>query len=239
MIKRFLLLLLTALPLWAAAQRQIINDENAVPRDIGSFHAVKISSPITLFLSQGEREVLVVSASEEKFRDLIRTEVRDGELHIWFDNKNNLIRNNQHLKLRVYLSFKELDKLQVSGASTVVVSGTLAVNQLSLDMSGASDFKGNVELGSLNVKVSGASDAVVSGKAGTVTIDANGASDFKGYELQSDQCSVTASGASDVKITVNKELNARASGASSVYYKGEGVVKEMKSSGASTVGKRS
>jgi hypothetical protein len=34
---------------------------------------------------------------------------------------------------------------------------------------------------------------------------------------------------------VNKELNARASGASSISYKGEGLIKDLSSSGAASV----
>ena len=47
----------------------------------------------------------------------------------------------------------------------------------------------------------------------------------------------SASGASDIKITVNKELSAHASGASDVRYKGNGVIRDLKSSGSSSVSK--
>jgi hypothetical protein len=69
-------------------------------------------------------------------------------------------------------------------------------------------------------------------------VDANGASDFKGFDLQADNCDVEASGASDIKVTVNKELNARASGASGVHYKGDGVIRDLRTSGASNVSRR-
>jgi hypothetical protein len=38
---------------------------------------------------------------------------------------------------------------------------------------------------------------------------------------------------------VNEELNAHASGASSIYYKGSGVIREIKTGGASSVAKKS
>jgi hypothetical protein len=79
----------------------------------------------------------------------------------------------------------------------------------------------------------------VSGTAMQLTIDASGASDFRGFELSTDYCDAKASGASDINITVNKELSAHASGASDVQYKGGGVIKEIKSSGASSVSKKS
>jgi len=38
---------------------------------------------------------------------------------------------------------------------------------------------------------------------------------------------------------VNKELSARASGASDIHYKGDGLIREIKTSGASNISKRS
>jgi hypothetical protein len=66
-----------------------------------------------------------------------------------------------------------------------------------------------------------------------------GASDFKGYELATDYSDVSATGASSIKITVNKELSVRATGASDVHYKGTGLIREVKSTGASSVSRKS
>jgi hypothetical protein len=68
-----------------------------------------------------------------------------------------------------------------------------------------------------------------------LSIEASGASDFKGYDLKTDYCDVNISGASGVQIWVNKELSAKASGASDVRYRGEGLIRDIKTSGASSV----
>jgi hypothetical protein len=77
----------------------------------------------------------------------------------------------------------------------------------------------------------------VTGSASELGVKASGASDFKGFDFVTDICDAHASGASDIKITVNKELSAHASGASDVRYKGDGVVRDLKTSGASSVSK--
>jgi hypothetical protein len=105
-------------------------------------------------------------------------------------------------------------------------------------MSGASDLKGAFDLKTLDLHLSGASDATITGKVTNLKVDANGASDLKGYDLETENCNAEASGASDIKITVTKELSARASGASGVYFKGSGVIRDIKTSGASNVSKR-
>ena len=235
-MKKLSVLLLLLLPVAMMAQKQVIKDENAQPRTVGSFHAIRVNNAIDLFLSQSDEEALAVSAIKPEFRDRIKTVVEDGVLKISYDDDGKWWKGNK--KLRVYVSFKTLDRLMASGASDVVVDGTLKTNELTLSMGGASDFKGAIEANSLDVTLSGASDAVVTGKVTVLKVDANGASDFKGYDLQADNCNVEASGASDIKVTVNKELNARATGASGVHYKGEGVIRDLKTSGASNVSRR-
>jgi Putative auto-transporter adhesin, head GIN domain len=106
-------------------------------------------------------------------------------------------------------------------------------------MSGASDFKGTVNITDLKMELSGASDVKIGGTAASVKIESSGASDVKGFDLVTDFCTAKASGASDINITVNKELTAHASGASDISYKGDAVIKDTHSSGASSVSKKS
>ncbi len=219
------------------AQKTIVNDANAVVRSLNeSFHAIKISGGIDLYLSQYETESIAVSASEDKFKNDIKTVVENGVLKIYFEgNKWN---GGKNKKLKVYVSFKNLDRLQASGACDVQVAGNITAPDLSVSMSGSSDFKGAVSVNKLSLDLSGASDAKISGTAATINIESSGASDVKGYELITENCTVRASGASDVNITVNKEMTVNASGASDIFYKGNCVIKEIHSSGASTVAKK-
>lgn len=221
----------------ASAQKTIVNDPNAELRKVDAFTAVKVSNAIDLFLTQGDEDGVVVSASETKFRDKIKTTVENGVLKIWYDDQKwNW--NESKKKLRAYVSFRTLNSINASGASDVTVTGVLKGEELKMHLSGASDFKGAVQLKKLIIDQSGASDVSISGTVVDLEIDASGASDLKDYDLVADNCTVDVSGASDVRITVNKELKAKASGASSVHYKGAGVIRDIKTSGASSISKR-
>jgi Putative auto-transporter adhesin, head GIN domain len=237
-MKKFLLFLVAAVCVMSVQAQKTINDPNAEIRNIsGSFHAIKVSHAIDLYLSQSSSEAVVVSAAETKYRDRIKTSVENGVLKIWFDN-DGWSWNTGNKKLKAYVSFKTLERLTASGACDVIVEGVIRSNALNIDLSGASDFKGEVDANILVVDQSGASDASVTGRAGELKVEVSGASDFKGFDLTTENCQVRASGASDVKITVNKDLNARASGASKIQYRGSGVITDMRTSGASSVNKR-
>ena len=236
-MKKILLSFLATAALSSADFAQkTINDPNAEKRNVSGYHAIEVSGGIDLYLSQGDESV-AVSASENKFRDRIKTEVKNGVLKIWYESNSNINIEWGNRKLKAYVSFKNLDNLNASGGSDVFVDGILKVNTLSMDLSGGSDFDGKVDVNGLKVDASGGSDVKISGTVKKLDIDASGGSDFKGYELAADVCNLQASGGSDVYITINKELRAEASGGSDVYYKGNGSVREMKSSGSSSIKK--
>lgn len=216
---------------------QQVNDPNAELRQAKNYHGISLSSAFDVYLTQSNDEAVAVSASETKYRDRIKVEVKDGILYIGYENAGKMGWGSGNKKLKAYISFKQIDKLTVSGACDVYITGTLSAENLTLNQSGASDLKGKLDVKKLQVNLSGASDITVSGTAVQLSIEASGASDFKGYELATDICDARASGASDIKITVNKELSAHASGASDVRYKGNGVIRDLKSSGSSSVSK--
>lgn len=232
-MKRIILTFLAIGLFQAALLAQLtIKDANAEVRDAKNFHAINVGSAFDVTLVQGTEEAVAVSASEAKYRDLITVEVKDGVLHIGLQKGKWNVGNR---KLRAYISFKNIGRLDVSGACDARVEGTLRADNLVVHLSGASDLHAKMEVGKLSVNLSGASDMNLSGSVTQFDIDASGASNFKGFSLAADYCTAEASGASDVKITVNKELSVHASGASDVDYKGSGVVRELKTSGASSV----
>lgn len=237
-MKRILFAVLTLVSLSVYAQdNTIINDKNAQVRSVIGFNAISVSGAVDVYLSQGNTEAVAVSASEDKFRDKIKTEVVNNVLKISYEgDKFNFSTTNK--KLRVYVSFTTLKSLNASGASEFKINGTIAVNTLDVHLTGASDMNGNVKINDLTIDIHGASDVKLTGTVKNINIDAQGASDVKGYDLTADACTVKATGASDINITVNKEISAQASGASSVFYKGDAVMKEVRSSGASSIGKK-
>jgi hypothetical protein len=223
---------------WAQAQ-EVIQDPNAEPRRLSEgFHAIQVSNAIDLYLSQGNVESVAVSASDKKIIPRITTVVRNGVLIIRFVNTGSIIWNMGNKKLKAYVSFKRIDKLSASGASDIDIQGSINSEKLDIDLSGASDLKGTLDVGELRMDQSGASDASINGKANMINLILSGASEIKGYDLVVDNCTINASGASDAHLTVNKEINVHASGASDVYYKGDAVIRDNHSSGSSTVSRK-
>jgi hypothetical protein len=214
-----------------------VYDPNAELRSAKNFTAIDVSDGVDIYVSNGD-EGVAVSASEIKYRDKIKVVVDKGVLKISYDESNKFSVNGKR-NLRAYISYKNLNALSASGGSDVIMEGSVKGKEFLINISGGSDFKGKVDVTELRINQSGGSDVSISGSAKTVFINTSGGSDFSGYGLNADVCDVEASGGSDVEITVNKEISARASGASDVSFKGTAAIKQSKSSGASSVSKRS
>ncbi len=214
----------------------VINDKNAEVRSVSSFSGIKVSGGIDVYLSQSDDYALAVSASEDKYRDNIKTEVNNGILTISYSGGS--LQFNSNRKLRAYVSFKTLESLEASGACDFIINETLKANSFKLKLSGACDINGSIDIEDLQINISGASTVKVKGVVRNLNIEASGASDLKNYDLVVDNCVADISGASDVKLTINKSISAKASGASSLYYRGNPDRKDVSSSGASNISQR-
>ena len=239
MKSRFLLLLVVLMVAMngckAQNEKNIVYDENASVRKIKGFTSIKLSGAIDLYLSQGNEEAVAVSAASKEAEAQIKTVVKNGVLEIYPESNGISWKSWGDTKMKAYVTFKSIDNLEASGACNIKVSQTIKGSDLSISMSGASDFAGAVSVSNLKIEASGASNYKISGAADNVKIDASGACGIKGYNLKAQTCKVEASGASSIRISVEKELRAEASGGSSITYKGNAIVKENDASGGSSI----
>src|SRR5580658_7418707 len=199
-----------AVSLMSLGQDKVVKDPNAQPRTVKGFHSIRISHGIDLYLTQGSDEAVAVSASTPEYRNRIITEVEDGVLKIYMEKENGFSWNTGNHKLKAYVSFKTLEQLTASGGSDVFFESQITVPKLDVDLSGGSDLKGSVKITDLSLNQSGGSDVNISGTVTNLRVNANGGSDLKGFDLVADICNLQASGGSDTRITVNKELNVNA-----------------------------
>jgi len=231
-----LMLVILALPVLSAVNRanttSSLNGNGKIiteDRPVASFHALKVSGGIDIELSQGNELKLQVEA-DENLVPIIRTEVKDGVLCIWHDEK---VMNAKTMK--IHLTFKNLDAITASGGCDIVSSQKLNFNVLKTDLSGGCDIKLDCKADNLICEHSGGCDAKLSGEAENSTFKVSGGCDVKAQEFSLKNCNIDASGGSDVIVNVKGDLTAKATGASDITYYGEPAKVNKSASGASEV----
>ncbi len=228
-MKKLFLSLFTLITVVAFAQEKtVVTDANAEKRTLnGSFTAITISDGIDLILTQGNEESVAVSASEQKYMERFKTVVENGTLKIYFDNSAVNWALNEKRKLKAYVSFKTLDKLNASGGANVKLQGTATLEDLQMKFTSGTVFEGNITAKDLTVEQSSGSSINISGNASKINVEVSSGSFFKGYDLAVDFCDAKAISGGGVRITINKELSAKANSGGGVRYKGDAVIKEI------------
>jgi len=236
-MQKLLMLLTVSLSfILAVSSQKYLNDKNAQLRKVESFHGVEVSGGIDLYLDQSDGTAVAVSASDAEDRDMIKTVVENGILKIYIKKPDSWLSVSWGNKqLKAYVSVKQLDILRASGGSDILINGNLSCQNLSVSLSGGSDCKGRVQAQELRIQASGGSDAMLEGQVNQLKVQASGGSDVKGYGLVCNIANLSASGGSDIQVTVQKELSADASGGSDIYYKGDPAKREVSTSGSSDI----
>jgi len=217
--------------------RTLVNDANAEKRMVTPFTGVDVSNAITLYISQGNEDAVAVSCTESSDTKKVKTEVKNGVLKIYFDNGfwGGAWKDK---KVKAYVSIKNPNFISISGASSCKINETINAENLKINISGASNIKGNLKVNNLKIDLSGASSATFNGTTNLAFIDASGASSFKCYDFIIDDCTAEASGASSLNLNVKTKLAASAGGASSIKYIGNPDVVKSDSNGASSIKKK-
>ena len=164
----------------------------------------------------------------------IKTKVENNTLRIYSDLDDTWTMDSDDVTATI--TVPSITKLKLTGAPDADIHGNISGSDFKLDISGASTVKmDNVNVDNFSVDVSGAANVEV--KGGIVKhaqYEVNGAGDLKAYPLQSNETTVTISGAGTGHVTALQKLTANISGAGTIKYKGHPAISQDVS-GAGTI----
>ena len=206
---------------------KIVKETRVVP----AFDAIDLSGAWDVTLKQGPNQELTVE-TDENIMPLVRTEVVNGVLRI--DVKKPI---GHTTKMVLYITVKDLKKIDASGAVDIHTETCITVPELSIDASGASEAKLELAVQRIILDCSGASKFKMSGKATDVKMDLSGASDIYAFDLLAENYDLEISGAGNAQISVSKKFKAEVSGAGTIRYKGSPTEINQDISGAGSIRK--
>ncbi|MFN6374991.1 MAG: head GIN domain-containing protein [Chitinophagia bacterium] len=237
MMKYFLLPVFIIAGLLSRSQDKILlQDPNAVIRDISNFNSLIIRGPFKVYYSSSSENRVAVSANTTDARDNIVTKVSGSVLNISLESSGIKWWGRDH-EFKIYISSPTLNRISATGAVDIVLVDLLKADALELDFTGASDLVGKIQCNTLNLSCTGASDIEMNGKANSITARLTGASSLKASAFTVKSADLSATGASNIKIGITEHIKANATGASNITYFGNPKHIEHKATGASSVKK--
>jgi hypothetical protein len=200
--------------------------------DYTGFDKVDVSNAFEVDISQDESFSTVISV-DDNLVQYLRVVKEDNKLKIGL--RPGRLYNIRNATLRAKVTMPDLTGLDTSGASQCTLTGFKSPKNLTVDVSGASSVRGDIEAGDATFDVSGSGQVTLAGSAQNVTIDASGGSEVNLADFRVNDAAVDASGSSTVTVNAGGKLDAEANGASDVYYLGNPTLGDINTSGASTV----
>lgn len=216
------------------------DDLHVVPSDkvttievpVSVFNKLNASDIFKIYVTFSETEESVMVESNDNIHPLIDIYAEGDELNIGFYKNTNI---SGTPVLNVYIKTASLDRIRAMGATYIEFQNPLLSSTVEVDLEGACMFVGQLEIDELDANIEGASEMNISGSSKTFGIKAEGASMMTGFNFVTNNLTANIYGASNISLTVNQTLNVTASGASNVYYKGNGIIESQKLSDASKI----
>lgn len=184
-------------------------------RSIDPFTKIEASGSMKLVLIQDSLSSLRIVA-DDNIQKEIQTRVKGNTLII--DMETGFCDSGPVI---IYLSSKNYEAIEASGAVEIESDGKLNVQDFVLGITGSSKVKLDLNAASLKTSSSGSSEIILKGQAGTHDLDLTGSSEVEAVDLIIGKYKIRSSGASHSRINVLNELDINSSGASKVEYRGK------------------
>lgn len=202
---------------------------------LSDFTGLKVSHAFEAYVKFSESEEKIEIEANDNLHDKIIVK-KEGDKLIVRLKKNTNVRGNA--TLRVYITTNNINYYDISGASSLVLENELNAQKVEIRMSGASNFSGEIYANELELKSNGASGISLFGNADILNASLSGSSKIGNYELITKELNIDLSGASDAFLTATDLIDIKASGASTLRYKGNAIVNSKDLSGASEIIKK-
>ncbi len=203
-------------------------------RAVSNFTQVEVEDAFEVYVTYSPTQELLEVEAPDNLHEFIEANVVAGKLKLHFKHNKRI---STKTPVKIHITTTQLDHFDLSGASMVVLNNELVASDFELDMSGASNFEGEVNVTHGDIEMSGASTAKVNGTAMNAFVELSGASTLRKYEFEIETLDVKLSGASTAFLTILNSMSVELSGASTLNYKGDPVITQINTSGASHINK--
>lgn len=226
-LKRILFILAILIPLAGFSQTEGSGNIEQQVRPLSSFNKIEVGSAFTVYLSQGDAQVIV--EADDNINSRIETTVKNGVLEI----SSTGIKNPT--ALRIYITSPNITDIRISGAARLESKGVLAYPVLNLSASGASRVNVELDTKELESSASGASRVILRGNAISHNASVSGASSVNALMLKTVSTTTNVSGAGKMSVFAKNQITTDISGAGSVNYFDNPDVKRVRQTGNSVI----
>lgn len=203
--------------------------------DLRDFDELEVGGIYNVFITQGEDYKIEVKGKDRYKREVLIKQYGNVLEIDMAGRKWDLLKDlDDEFRLDVFITMPGLEKINSKGLSYFEIKD-FEVDDIDIDLGGASSGEMNLDAKELRIYLNGASSLDLEGVSKYLEVDVSGASTLKAYDHESATVEVSASGASNVRVNANRRLSVDANGLSTVRYKGAAEVNVINEDELSTV----
>lgn len=180
----------------------------------------------------GNKESLRLEGDDEVIKE-IETVVENGILKIRNKKNDHWNWRSAKGKVTIFITAKALNSITLSGSGNINVNGLVKASRLTNTLSGSGSISLTADAEEYIGTISGSGEIEVRGNADKASIKIGGSGDFEGQNFKTSVADIQVSGSGNVKISVDKTLNAAVSGSGDILYSGNAKVSKTKSGSGS------
>jgi hypothetical protein len=184
-------------------------------QQLADFKRVKVKGYAELHLIKGEQNQMKVEVKDEGLLYQFRAEINGETLLI-----KSIRVQAFNPPVRIYLTYKDLEYLQVDGKVNLYSDNVLKTNNLQLDINGYTKTFLNLDVQDLDINVAGYAILNLMGKAERQIIKMDGSGKVFATNLVCNFTKAEISGFANMEVNAQKELRAQVSGVGKVQYVG-------------------
>jgi hypothetical protein len=194
-----------------------------------NFHRIRVEDGIQVFLSQGKEERVEVTA-DRNLHEYIKTESQSGTLHIF---STRTIERSTSLK--VYVSCKEMDRIECFGRGKVTTEAGLKSDELIVKVKDGGKANLEVDCEEIEVELNDQADLRLQGKTEDFDVSIKSNSKMDAFELKAYDANLYITQNSRALLNVSESFEVNAKKNSEVTYSGKPKNVSIKTSPDSSV----
>ena len=213
------------------------------PLELPEFKGIYVNSNYTVYLKQTNKQEVNVEALTEIFT-VSDIKVENGILMINIDRKpetqnKSLWAKIDDIKLnptmKLYVSMKNINELQVNGGGKIVSENSLAAGDLNLAVNGNGSMDIDIKGETVKAEVSGSGNLTLRGYATALDAVNSGSGTVSAFNCPVDNAKIKVTGSGIAELNVANTIDAFVAGSGQIKHKGNTKNTQKKVYGSGTI----